>query len=133
MAFTFDLGTDVGKVRLLVPDRTAAEPLFEDEEIGAFLALEVGNVRRAAALALETIAADEALTLKVVQSLDLTTDGAKLLEALLKRAKLLRAQAGEIEADAEELEAGAGFEIAEMTPTVFAFRERVWKQGLRRG
>lgn len=31
MAYTFDVATDVGRVRLLIPDRTAAEPIFEDE------------------------------------------------------------------------------------------------------
>ncbi len=129
MAFTFDLASDVGKVRLLIPDRVASDILFEDEEIEAFLALEAGNVRRAAALALETVAADQALTLKVIKSLDLTTDGAKVSDALLKRAALLREQA----AASESVEAGGDFDIAELTPTVFAFRERVWKQGLRGG
>lgn len=129
MAFTFDLTTDVGRVRLLIPDRVAGDILFEDEELEAFLALESGNVRRAAALALETVAADQALTLKVIKTLDLTTDGAKVAEALLKRAEKLREQA----AASEDAEEGAAFDIAEMTPTVFAFRERVWKQGLRYG
>lgn len=129
MAFTFDLSTDVGKVRMLIPDRVAGDILFEDEEIEAFLEMESGNVRRAAALALETVAADQALTLKVIKSLDLDTDGAKVSDALLKRADKLREQANAVEA----AEDGAAFDIAEMTPTAFAFRERVWKQGMRNG
>ncbi len=129
MAFTFDLASDVGKVRLLIPDRVASDILFEDEEIEAFLALEAGNVRRAAALALETVAADQALTLKVIKTLDLTTDGASVANALLKRADKLRGQAALDEA----AEDGAGFDVAEMTPTVFAFRERILKQGMRNG
>ena len=133
MAFTFDLASDVGKVRLLIPDRVANEPVFEDEELATFLDLEGGNVRRAAALALETCAADQALTLKVIKSLDLTTDGAKVSDALLKRADKLREQAGAVQAANEAAEAGAAFDVAEMTPTVFAFRERLWKQGLRGG
>lgn len=129
MAFTFDVATDVGRVRLLIPDRTAAEPLFEDEEIETFLDLESDNVRRATALALETIASDQALTLKVIKSLDLSTDGAKVSDALLKRAERLRTQADEVEA----AEDGGLFDIAEMVPTAFAYRERLAKAAMRYG
>lgn len=107
MSFSYDLSTDAGKVRLLIPDSKASSYLLEDEEIDAFLALETG-VKRAAALALETIASDQALVLKVIRILDLTTDGAKVSDALLARAAKLRSQA---EAE-EELAAGDGFDIA---------------------
>jgi hypothetical protein len=129
MAFTFDLSTSVGKVRLLIPDRVSADALFQDDEIEAFLDLEGAVVRRAVALALEIIASDNAMTLKVIRLLDLTTDGAKTSDALLKRAALLRSQADRD----DEAEEGAAFDIAEMVPNAFAWRERVYHEALRDG
>lgn len=126
MVFTYALATDIGKVRLLVPDNQAASYVFEDDEIEAFLTLEV-DARRAAALALETIASSQAMTLKVIKTLDLQTDGAKLANSLIERAAKLRAQAEE----AEAAEDGGGFDVIEMVPNTFATRERVWNQALR--
>ncbi len=125
MAFTYDLSTDAGKVRLLVPDNKAASYIFEDDEIDLFLALE-GGIKKATAMALETIASNEALVLKVIKLLDVQTDGAKVSDALLKRAALLRSQAED-----DALADGDGFEIAEMVVDDFTYRDRVWKQGLR--
>jgi len=119
------LSTDAGKVRLLIPDRNAADYVFEDTEITAFLTIE-GDIRNATALGLETIASDTAMVLKVIRLLDLTTDGAKTSDALLARAKLLRAQA-----DAEEV-TGA-FDIAEMVVDTFTLRERIYREALRSG
>lgn len=124
--FSYDLTTDAGKVRLLIPDTSASAYVFNDDEIDAFLSLEDG-VRRAAALALETIASSQALTLKVIKILDLQTDGAKTAEALMKRASELRAQA--LEADAEEED--GGFEVIEMVPNTFAHREYIRNEMLR--
>lgn len=127
--FTFDVGTDTGKVRLLVPDRDPGEYLFEDAEIAAFLGIEGQDVRCAAALALETIAADTALTLKAVTVLDLTTNGPATAKALLDRAKLLRSQAAEA-----ALKAGTevtAFGVAEMVLNPAGYTERLWNEGLR--
>lgn len=128
MSFTYDPTTDPGRVRMLIPDRTDDGHAFEDEEIEVFLALEGGNVRRAAALALETCASDQALTLKVVRMPDLSTDGRAVSEALLQRAAALRSQAAESEAGDD----GGMFDIAEWTPSDFAGRERLYKQ-MQRG
>lgn len=133
MAFTFDVRTALGKVRLLIPDRDGTEPLFQDEEIAAFLELEADNVRRAAALALETIASDQALTQRAVRLLDIQTDGPKVADSLLKRAAKLRDQAAKLEADAELAADGGLFDVAEMVPNSFAWRERVWNERLRGG
>jgi len=122
---TYDLATDVGRVRLLIPDRDIDAPVFDDCEIGAFLALE-GDVRSAAALALETIAADQALVLKVMRLLDVQTDGRAVAEALLKRAAILRAQAEEAIG-----KASGYFDWAEMVVTDFGLRERLINEGLR--
>lgn len=128
MAFTYTLSTDAGKVRLMVPDNNASSYVFEDDEIDAFLSLENSNVRRAAALALETIASNEAYVLKVIELLDLKTDGARTSDALLKRAKLLRDQADR----ADAAEDGGAWDIAEWTVSEFAKRERLnnqWQRG----
>lgn len=129
MTFTFSLATDIGKVRLLIPDRDSTDYIFEDDEITALLVMEGSVVKRATALALETIASDQALTLKVIKLLDLTTDGAKVSDALLKRAATLRSQADE----ADMAEDGGLFDIAELVPNEFAWRERIYNEALRDG
>jgi len=122
MAFTYDVTTDIGKVRMLITDRNEARPIFQDAEIQAYLDLEDSSVRRAAAAALETMASDQALVLKVIVTLDLETDGAKVSDALMKRAAVLRQT---------ENETGA-FDIAEMITNDFGDRE--WFAGaIRRG
>ena len=53
MAFTYDVTTDRGKVRLLATDINASAPQFQDNEIDAFLALAGSNIYRAGAFALQ--------------------------------------------------------------------------------
>lgn len=92
MTFSYDIETDRGKVRLLATDTQSDRVIFDDDEIDAFLAIE-GSVFPAAALALETIAANEALVQKRIKLLDLTTDGPAVADALAKRAASLRERA----------------------------------------
>lgn len=127
MTFTYDVTTDIGKARMLIPDRVDADAVFTDEEIAAYLSMNDSNIRRAAADALETIASDEAMTLKVVSTLDLSTNGASTSDAILARAKLLRQQAD----DADAGEEGGSLDYAEMDLNAFTRRERVWKQAQR--
>lgn len=124
MAFTYTLSTDIGKIRLRIPDRVTPGHIFEDAELQAFLDYE-GDVLSAAAGALETIASDQVLTLKVMTLLDVSTSGDRVAASLLARAKLLRAQA-DAAADAVD-----GFGWAEMVTTDFAARERLYNQALR--
>lgn len=86
----YDPSSDAGRVRLLIND--IACQVYADDEIDAFLDLEGGNVRLAAALALETTAANEALLSKVITTQDLRTDGAAVAKVLLDRAARLREQ-----------------------------------------
>lgn len=98
---SLNVNTPAGQVRLLCTDIT--EPyVFDDDAIDAFLSLSSGNVKRAAAMALDVIAADEALVIKVVRTDDLQVDGVKVAESLRKQAEALRAQA-----DAETDQANA--------------------------
>lgn len=127
MAFTYDLSTSIGKVRMLIPDRDEQHPIFQDDEIAVFLSENSDSLRRATAEALETIATDQALTLKVIQTLDLSTNGASLMNSLMARAKSLREQADQTEAEESAL-----FDVAEMSINEFQARERVYKQAQRR-
>lgn len=120
---TYVIGTDVGKVRLLCRDTDVDNALFNDDEINAFLAMESNDVRMAAALALETIAADETLVLKRISLMNLSTDGPAVAKSLRESAQRLREQA---EMDAE-------FDWAEMTVDQFSAREIARNEWLREG
>jgi len=129
MTFTYNLATNIGKVRLLIPDRVDAGHILEDDEITAMLTMEDDVVKRAAALALETIASDEALTQKAIQVLELSMDGPAVARSLLDRAARLRTQA-----DAEEAQSEAGgFDVAEQVVDQFSWRQRVYGEALRNG
>jgi hypothetical protein len=99
MSIALDPSSPVGMVRLLIPDRDAGNPLFSDAEIAGFLTLEGSAVKRAAAAAIEVVASNEAMVGKVIRSQDLSTDGAKVSDALLRRAAELRRQADEDDPD----------------------------------
>ena len=127
-----DYATATGRVRLLIPDTDESAEILTDTQIGAFLELAGGTtsttstatMKRAAALAIETIATDQALLLKVVSvsgTANASTDGAKLSAELRARAKQLRSEA----------DAGGEFAIAEQVHTPFAARERRYAQALR--
>lgn len=92
MADTYDLATPIGQVRLLLNDVTTPY-VFTDVEITAFLTLEGDSVKRAAAQAIDANASSEVLAAKVLRTQDVTTDGAKVADALRKHADRLRAQA----------------------------------------
>jgi hypothetical protein len=81
-----DFTTDIGKVRLLLNDVDEATSVFEDAEIQAFLDLEGGSVKLAAAQAIDTNATNEALASKVIKDHQLSTDGAKVADAMRKHA-----------------------------------------------
>lgn len=88
---------DEGRVRLLIGDVSTDSPALDDDQIRGYIDLEGGNLKRAAAAALDTIASSEVLVSKVITTQDRSTDGAKVADALRKHAASLRAQA-----DAEE-------------------------------
>jgi hypothetical protein len=114
--FTYDVATPAGQVRLLLNDIPAADgtqgtAVFNDAEIDAFLVLERSSVKRAAAQAIDTNATNEALASKVLRTQDLSTDGAKLADAMRKHAANLRDQADRADDDAD-----AGFVLVSPVP-----------------
>lgn len=107
----YDVTTNVGKVRLLLNDIDDNSPVFSDDELQAFLDIEGGSIKRAAAQAIDSQATNEALAAKVIKDHELTTDGAKLADAMRKHAAALRAQAKEDEGNADE---GFAFEVVDI-------------------
>lgn len=95
MAFTYDLTTLGGQTRLLIPDAVEETMTFDDAEIAAFLVMTGNDPYLAAATALETIAASEAMVGKKMAVFGtITTDGTAVSAALLARAQRLREAAG---------------------------------------
>ncbi len=94
MAATYVPGrSDRDRVRLLITDVQLADPLFQDEELDDLLLFEGGDIRMAAAQALDIIASDEVLVDKVRTIGNYRTDGAKVADSLRARAESLRNQA----------------------------------------
>lgn len=118
MSITVDPASDIGRVRLLISDVDASAPLFTDEQIQAFLDMEGGTVKRAAATALDTIASSEALVSKKISTSDgLSTDGPAVARELRQQAKSLRKQA-------DQDDDSYGIEIVDFDP--YAAYRRGW-------
>lgn len=94
-----DYSTDIGQVRLLAADTDPASQLLLDPQIQALLAMEGGNVKRAAAQALDVIASSEALVSKVISMNGLSIDGTKVAAELRSRASELRRQVDDGDGD----------------------------------
>lgn len=107
-----DYTTPVGQVRLLITDvsEDAAEQLFSDYQLGAFLTMRGENVNRAAAKALTVMAASELLVSKVIRTQSGTsTDGAKVSAEL-------RALAATYEAEADTADAASAEGFFDVVP-----------------
>ena len=129
MAFTYDVSTDRGKVRLLIGDTDESNvnaQVFQDADVDALLTLENADVRLAAAQALDSMAASEAMVQKVIRVMDLSTNGAATARVLMERAALLRRQVADGSGDFAGL-----FDWAEQVNDPFGARERIWRQALR--
>jgi hypothetical protein len=118
-------------VRLLITDTDSSRPIFQDEEVNAFLSLTVdsqtpsGKPFIAAAFALDTIATNEALCEKALTILGLQIDGPAL-------SKELRARAVQLRDDyMKYVNADPLFTSAEFADGVFQDTEEVYKQYLR--
>lgn len=120
MAFTTDYTQPIGQVRLLLSDLDPSNPIFpDDNQIVVFLNLEDQSVKLAAALAMEMIAFNQSLLLKVIQLLDLKTDGLSTSKAMLGVAAQLREHANDD---------WAGFDFAQVVDdSPFAYREYMRK------
>ena len=122
-----DLATDRGKVRLLIQDDTEAYEFFTDAKIDCFITLagdlDGAAIYNASALALESWASNQLMVLKVIERLDLKTDGAKVAAEMRLRAQGLREQAMAASDD-------AGFEIASMALGPWSVREQLINEAM---
>ena len=126
MAIEYDVTTNAGQVRLLIGDTVESGHLFEDAEIAAFLTMNGDNVRLAAAQALETMAANQVMVLKVMNVQGFSTNGAALAAELRNQAKALREQVENGIDDPSAL-----FDIAEFALDPFGRRELILNRALR--
>lgn len=107
--------TDKDKVRLLISDVGGQDPssvanfIFDDYEIQTFLVLKGGDVLRAAAMALRSIAGNSTQVMKRITFLELQTDGPA-------EADILRKLAGELE---QQADGGVTFETSHITTDQF--------------
>lgn len=107
---------ELATMRLLAADTTEGYQLISDAQYGQLFTLEGGNVRRAAAAALETIATSEILIAKKISTQDLSVDGPAVAAALRTSAAALRAQADKADADADADQQGYGFDFVDVNP-----------------
>ena len=127
MAQITDFSTNVAKVRLLISDLDDQQQVFGDPALTAFIAMALdNNLKRAAALALRTMAANEVLVQKRIKILDLSTDGPAESAELRQLAATLDQQA-----DNEEID--GVIDWAEMIQTGAQYDEWNYKNALRNG
>ena len=126
MAFTNDVTTDVGKMRLIIMDRDSQNPIFQDEDLTAFFNI-MGDILRGSAMALRAIAANQVYVLKYIKLLQLVTDGPKVGAELRLEADALDERANFVDATTAGM-----FGWAEFVDDEFAARERIWKEWERR-
>ncbi len=96
-----DLGSNVGKVRVLLGDTDPTNVsnnvgtylFFSDAELEAILGMYSDSPQMAAARCLDTIAGSQALLLKSWSSDDLTVNGDRIAKELRELAKQLRSEA----------------------------------------
>lgn len=127
MQFTYDPTTPEGQVRLLAVDRQEAVASFSDPEITAFLSLNGGVVRLAAAQALEDKAARAAIVQGVTNIEGIQVDGTAVARALSAQAAELRRQYYE----GDDGSTGSPIDWAEMVLDDFTYRDRLLGSWLR--
>jgi hypothetical protein len=105
------------QLRLLIADVATDETkrILSDQDVTDFLELNAGNVKLAAADALDAIATSEVLVAKVIRTQDLATDGAKVAATLQARAASLRNQAVAEDPDADYFDLSGGDCVPEHT------------------
>ena len=133
--YTYNLATDIGKLRLKISDsdlssidedtpKADRSALFTDTEITAFLDMESSDLNNAAAVALVAIATSAALIAQRVRVEGLDRDTKGVAESLLALAKTYNPRLGLI-SDIEPADAIVGMDL-----TDFAYRQRVVDEAL---
>jgi hypothetical protein len=137
--YTYDLSTDIGRVRMLIDDRDFSaisssiprgerSAIFDDDEVQAFITLE-GSVYDAAAVALLAIAGNKNLMVKRRELDGANVDFGDLRKDLLKQAEQYRILA-------EDVDGGSGKPadgFAEVNHGEFSEEEIIVNSWLRQG
>lgn len=128
--FPADPNSPVGQVRLLIGDTVldGGEYIFSDDFIGGYLTVNSGNVRYAAADALDVLATNEAYISKKLRSESVQTDGASVANAIRLHAAALRARARQ---DIEALDAEGAVEIVDFQDPVSVWDDFEYSSGGR--
>jgi hypothetical protein len=125
--FSYDPTTPEGQVRLLAVDRLESSASFSDSEITAFLTLNGGVVRLAAAQALEDKAARAAIVQGVTTIEGISVNGTAVAATLTAQAAELRRQYYE----GDDGSTGSPIDWAEMVFDDFSYRDRLLGSWLR--
>mgnify|MGYP000297245858 CR=1 FL=1 len=126
MAFTYDLATPRGKVRLKIRDTDTTDPdrqLFQDDEIDFFITEAESDLNLAAAGALDAVAANAAVLAKMEKIGDYTIDSKSMAAAVMKIAAHYRSLS----------EQAPAFGFAEQVLSVFSWNEIVVNELQRKG
>lgn len=123
---TYDPTTPIGQARILGLDSDQNNVLFDDDAWTAFLNLNAGAIRLAAATAVDVIAHSEVLLLKKIKTISTETDAPAEAKALLAYSTELRRQEYQGSGTLE-----GTLDYAEMVVDPFSLRERMVKQWLR--
>lgn len=119
--FSYDVNSDVGMVRLMVPGETDFNTaLFTDDELNALIAL-YSDIRLAAAATLDILASSIAKVRQKITLLGLSIDGPAMAASIREQAKALR----------DRVDNEPYFDTAEMVHNAFAERERYLRQWMR--
>lgn len=130
MAATYDLTTDVGKIRLNTFGDDTDNAIFSDEEIGALITQE-GHIKLAAARLYLIVAGKEAYIQKVITNMGLTTNGAALAAEFRQLAKTLKDEVREEQALTDLANDDPGFDVIEMAVDGATTVEILWNNRLR--
>jgi hypothetical protein len=126
MAATYDLTTDVGKVRLLIADTDVSTDTsydFSDEEIDVSIDMTINNFA-ASALLLRSLAANRARLSVSVKRGTMSEDLKQLATDLMEMARIYDEQSG-----ADALETGGLEAIVEPSYEQFSYRRNIMKYG----
>ena len=120
MVATYDLDTEIGKMRLMITDTDIDNPMFQDEEIQQFLSM-TNNLYEAASLGWGNIAGSKSLLAKKKTTSKYSHDLTLLAKACREQSDYFK----KLDEDAP------AFGYAEMNVTDFAERDIIINEILR--
>ena len=121
MAFTYDLTTNLGKVRNLIGDAVDSGHILEDADINSFIAMANTDLYKAASLCLYRIAASKALLAKMKQAGDYKEDLRDIAKEVREAAKVYASMSENTPAEAQ----------AESFVNDFSYRDVLTRKDLR--